>query len=424
MVNINIHRIEQNYGIDRISSLSDDVCTHILSFLSTRETVQTCILSKRWRKTWASVPNLKFDIEEFGLPDIVDDKMAVEFVTKFELLVTSAMEKQETSCVNKFELSLDSAVYWPCTQAVADCIGDVMKLKPQECTVGVGSCENLNLNTDLIFTCASLTYLFLWFSMKTINLQAIEPNLVNLPCLKSLRLFGVKISDDTFKKLLLGCPMLENLVLAVYDIGTIEICSNTLKMLRIRNAYGGMKLQISTPNLLYLNITVVDMGEIILLNMPSVVDASISIPRWYDHDNYVTRGPKLICTLANVETLRLEFDLPKRKVQKKDFSNCLVFNNLKHLELVNSDFVRFDLASFFLHHSPKLQELTFETKHAWAMDRGLLKEKTQEGLRDALVQREFLKTIRITGLEKDDGFVDRLIKNLLANVKIIGEIIV
>ncbi|XP_078158191.1 putative disease resistance protein RGA3 [Carex rostrata] len=90
-------------------------------------------------------------------------------------------------------------------------------------------------------------------------------------------------------------------------------------------------------------------------------------------DKYVTWGAKLIHNLSNVESLRLEFYCVKGKVCTTEF---------------------------------------------------LDEETTQEGLRDAFVQREFLKTIRIVGFENDNGYVDQLINKLLAHVNIIGEIIV
>ncbi|XP_078181508.1 F-box protein At4g09920-like [Carex rostrata] len=365
MMNIKAHGSEENDIIDRISSLPDDVLTHILSFLSTRNAVQTCILSKRWINTWAFVPDMEFDIKEFGLPKFIDDNIAVESVTKFELLVKNALDKREISHVKRFRLWLDYKVFWPRTQAIFDCIGDVMKLRPRECLVEMGSSENLNLNNDLIFTRASLIYLQLWIFTKLINpLVALELNSVNLPCLKSLVLFGVTINDNSFKTLLLGCPLLEELTLKHCDIGIIEICSNTLKKL-----------------------------EIMLLNMSSLIDASIYNLRWYDEDKYVTRGPKLIQSLSNVKSLRLQFVCLKGEVQKKDFSNCPVFINLQHLELVLE------------------MELLDE-------------ETTTEEPRDTLVQREFLKTVRIVGYKTDDGFVDQLINKLLVHVKIIGNIII
>ncbi|XP_078154129.1 F-box protein At4g22280-like [Carex rostrata] len=362
MMNTNWCDSEKTDGTDRISSLPDDVLTHILSFLSTREAVQTCILSKRWINTWAFVPDLKFDIMEFNLPKFLYTRE--EMIEKFELLVKSVLEKRETSAVNKFQLRLDYEIHWPCTQAVANCIGDVMKLGPRECFVEMCSCQNLNLNTDLIFTCASLIDLWLYLSTEVYRFVAIEPNLVNLPCLKTLELYGVSMSDDSFKKLLLGCPVLEELVLQNCEMDTIEICSNTLKKLELYSLHDIM-LHISAPNLLYLNIGLVGMREIMSLNTPSLVDASIVIIGWYDQDKYITMGPKLMHSLSNVESLQLELCFPNRKVQKKDFSSYPVFNNLKRLKLVCWCFYVFDLPPYFLHHSPKLEELTFTNIHAW-----------------------------------------------------------
>ena len=67
-------------AIDRISSLPDEILTYILSFLSTRNAVQTCILSKRWINTWTSVPVLEFEMKEFkSMPNIVESKCGRSF---------------------------------------------------------------------------------------------------------------------------------------------------------------------------------------------------------------------------------------------------------------------------------------------------------------------------------------------------------
>ncbi|KAM0049935.1 putative F-box domain-containing protein [Helianthus debilis subsp. tardiflorus] len=46
---------------DRLSSLPEEVVSHILSLMPTKFAVRTSILSWRWRYSWMSVTNLDFD---------------------------------------------------------------------------------------------------------------------------------------------------------------------------------------------------------------------------------------------------------------------------------------------------------------------------------------------------------------------------
>ncbi|KAI9108018.1 hypothetical protein K1719_020891 [Acacia pycnantha] len=50
---------------DRISDLPDSLLLHILSFLPAKEAVATCLLSKRWRPLWPSLPTLDLKRQDF-----------------------------------------------------------------------------------------------------------------------------------------------------------------------------------------------------------------------------------------------------------------------------------------------------------------------------------------------------------------------
>jgi len=70
--------------MDRINGLSDEIICHILSFLPTKESALTSVLSKRWRNLFALTPNLHLvddDLEVGGcgqtLIDFVDRVLAV-----------------------------------------------------------------------------------------------------------------------------------------------------------------------------------------------------------------------------------------------------------------------------------------------------------------------------------------------------------
>ncbi|CAO2149559.1 unnamed protein product, partial [Urochloa humidicola] len=52
-------------GADRLSALPDCLIHVIMSFMKARQVVQTCVLSKRWKHLWHSVPCLDIDIDEF-----------------------------------------------------------------------------------------------------------------------------------------------------------------------------------------------------------------------------------------------------------------------------------------------------------------------------------------------------------------------
>ncbi|XP_021297313.1 putative FBD-associated F-box protein At5g56410 [Herrania umbratica] len=50
---------------DRISELTDELLLKIMSFLNTKHAVQTCVLSKRWKTLWESLPYLDFNYNTF-----------------------------------------------------------------------------------------------------------------------------------------------------------------------------------------------------------------------------------------------------------------------------------------------------------------------------------------------------------------------
>ncbi|XVF52439.1 hypothetical protein PTKIN_Ptkin05aG0018100 [Pterospermum kingtungense] len=68
---------EEEVAKDRLSDLPDGLLLHILSFLpETKLSVRTCVLSKRWKSLWASLPDLVFS----GWDDIALFKKTVRKV--------------------------------------------------------------------------------------------------------------------------------------------------------------------------------------------------------------------------------------------------------------------------------------------------------------------------------------------------------
>ncbi|XP_021677606.2 F-box/FBD/LRR-repeat protein At1g16930 isoform X2 [Hevea brasiliensis] len=50
---------------DRLSNLPDPLLHQIFSCLDTKQAIQSCVLSKRWRDFWVSLPHLNFDYRSF-----------------------------------------------------------------------------------------------------------------------------------------------------------------------------------------------------------------------------------------------------------------------------------------------------------------------------------------------------------------------
>ncbi|KAK6114892.1 hypothetical protein DH2020_007161 [Rehmannia glutinosa] len=55
--------------MDRLSALPDDVLCHILSFLSTKNSVATSVLARRWKFLWTFVPNIDLGLT-YGDDDV------------------------------------------------------------------------------------------------------------------------------------------------------------------------------------------------------------------------------------------------------------------------------------------------------------------------------------------------------------------
>jgi hypothetical protein len=75
-------------GKDWFSALPDDIVLHIMTFLTTRQAVRTCVLS-RWRNLWRTVPCINIHIHEFGR----NETGFIKYDQKMELSFNSFLDK-------------------------------------------------------------------------------------------------------------------------------------------------------------------------------------------------------------------------------------------------------------------------------------------------------------------------------------------
>ncbi|KAF3327774.1 F-box domain containing protein [Carex littledalei] len=334
-----------NDMVDWISRLPDDVLNCILSRLTAKEVVQTCILSKRWRNTWASVRVLNFQLDDF---DNDSDR--------FGRFVDSVFENRGQSCLGKviYEGEFVDTSHGPSMQW----LDRAALLMPQAIIV----CADTNVGGQLIFpdsvfSCKSLEYLGLSVCMD--GLSIIRPKSIALPSLQTLVLEYLSLDDDFAQKLFLGCPSLESLKLEYCDLFISDISSNVLKKLFLTDCHLYQHMRICCPSLISLSINYFfNSTRIISLEkMTSLVNAQII--SW---DVVGLPDAQLISGLSNATSLKFYLRDPNSKEPwKKDISKCRTFRNLKSLEIKARYMIsNFDWIAYFLEHSPLLQKLTLK----------------------------------------------------------------
>ncbi|CAA0808517.1 Putative FBD-associated F-box protein [Striga hermonthica] len=95
---------EQNMtSIDRLSSLPDEVISHILSFLPTMWSVATSILGKRWRFLWAHVPCLDFSGVDFNDDGTQDSDIIHRVILRHEAKRMDTLTLCDLNC-NDYQL--------------------------------------------------------------------------------------------------------------------------------------------------------------------------------------------------------------------------------------------------------------------------------------------------------------------------------
>ncbi|XP_045822436.1 F-box/LRR-repeat protein 13-like [Trifolium pratense] len=221
---------------DRLSDLSECVLLHILSFLSAKQAVQTCILSKRWNNLWKLLPTLRLSSSNFDTPD---------GFTQFTTKILSLRDYSTTLYYLRF--SSEDLV------------------NPQLCILNRAVSQNLQRLRisllyykihilDCIFSCHTLTSLQLY--VRHPNATTLFPNSLNLPALTdlSLRRFVFRSGNNGRAEPFSALEKLNSLSIQfckVLDAENLSISSATLTNLTIQTKQGRNygKIELYTPNL-------------------------------------------------------------------------------------------------------------------------------------------------------------------------------
>ncbi|AEE79854.1 unnamed protein product [Arabidopsis thaliana] len=349
--------------MDRISSLSNDIISNIVSFLSAKDAAVASVLSKRWQNIYTIVPNLEFDntLENQGsLTDFLNGLLALPASTRIKNVSIKRRGRDgpnRDADLNRFLCNVLKR--------------GVLKLKLD---IWVTLDGRYSLPVE-VFTCKTLVELELG-SILQIDLV---PENALLPALKTLIIDAVQFSDQSgcaFQKLLSSCPVLVELrmlnVQWEHWQWSRRVSSPTLEKLTMNhryhfgNTYYDMEgITFDTPSLTSLKYYDLPPKSYPTVNLDSLVEATISLTLPLHHawtGKHARRGDtvpsvtNLIKGLRNVETLNLS---STDTVAAFYFSNeaIPVFENLHRLSIATEREFCWRTLPYLLKKSPNLESL-------------------------------------------------------------------
>jgi hypothetical protein len=266
---------------DRLSSLPDHLLHNIMSFLTVRQAVHTCVLSRRWSRLWCSMPCLDIDQREFG--GAMVDRTAWESErARFEEFVDKLLMFHNASALDRFRChvtrcSFEAFERWVCH--------------------------------GIKFSPAVLEILF----PRSYDMFSLLPSGFTSCRLKRLHVSGIILGRSCTQQLHSGFPVLEDLQLDRCHLDSSEITSHTLKNLIVTGCtYVDAVLTITAPalatfHLAYTNRFNCSRG-IMVNEMPSLVKASVGLPSLVKASvcsQSLVASCNLLCSLVNVQILEL-----------------------------------------------------------------------------------------------------------------------
>ncbi|KAI3906715.1 hypothetical protein MKW92_005092 [Papaver armeniacum] len=297
---------------DRISELPDALIHHIFSFLDIESVIQTCILARRWRYLWASVPTIKISEAGFSGSNVRDDFVAlnsfINFVDRFLLLRDSSSDIQTFKLkwenldiyLRRLELKYDAS------NRMATWVLPAVKHNVQVLILDIYLDGMMKLPDCLFTSCKFLTK----FKFRGGGRDMTDFALPNIPMcfprLRYLELTGVSLLDDEnlTSKLFSSCPVLESLLLTNCSI-KFEFSSLSLKHFKLDNydTYGStddydINVKLSAPNLTSLICKDYMSLNYALENLSSLITADIGMRVKDNYADYTPEKPKIYSELA------------------------------------------------------------------------------------------------------------------------------
>ncbi|KAK4576674.1 hypothetical protein RGQ29_027284 [Quercus rubra] len=353
--------------VDRISSLPESLLCHILSFLPTKDSIATSILSTRWKLLWTLVPKLDLDSDKISTSELSldDDDDDVEDAREilFAHVVSSVLAKQECGELQTFRLKWQ--FWWDGSHLDAWLrTAAARKVKELNLDIFTDRDENLNLPPSF-FSCRTLVVLKLTGTID-IDIDIETPSLsFNFPSLKILHLVRILLPsiinspEHSFLKLLSGCPLLEDLSFTTDHFeGEYKLCVPTLKRLSISGINDSdYELEINAPALEYFDF-----------------EGDLRNIKFYEKLNNLVQSDVYTAIFDDVYTSRFDHE-PEEFYRTWVFNIFAALNNVKFLSFSTSGTEWHNLGNIYPSSFQNLIELKFKVNGcSWNVLQDLLQK--------------------------------------------------
>ncbi|KAJ1275095.1 hypothetical protein BS78_05G109900 [Paspalum vaginatum] len=342
--------------VDRLSELPEDLLRHVLSYLPSREAVQTCVLARRWRHQWKELRSLRVTNDK----DFYNASDLNKFVN-YLLVLRNRSSELDVVDIKSYYTELTEGHEWE-----------------EECRyIDVWIRRALELKVKSLRVCHN-SYRILF--EESTRMKCLLPNTpITSTHLVKLELIRVKLKDHALD--FSRCPALRNLKMVFCKLSANKIVSPSLKHLSFTYCkFKKNRARISTPRIISLEL--VDcLGRTPFLEiMPLLVSAFIRLSECRDccSQSYEIGGCGADscegCTGGNIgnntcvllrglsSSAHLELTAkPTVFIFRKDLTYCPVFSKLKTL-LLNDWCITAGLDPLicFIQHSPALEKLILQ----------------------------------------------------------------
>ncbi|XP_065872520.1 F-box/LRR-repeat protein 25-like [Euphorbia lathyris] len=310
-------RMKMEEKEDRISALPDSIIRHIISLLpSTREAVQTGILSKRWENQWTQVPVLILDSAGMSFENFLN-------------FINNTLILHDCSKINKFHLK------YPHTSRNDPQFSSKIRFAIRK------DVDELHLRStaqkyklpNFLFNYAALV------NFTTINCVFMPNGKISWDCLTTLVMSRCRIADQAMEIILSGSPLLKTLALEhCFGFNKLVIASNSLENLGLKELRSLFDIEISCPKLESLWLSgCLNVKTAKLLNLPSSLFATIEFHHYEDKFDEIRLSlvKDILQQLQRVKELRIGGLAYGVYISYSDGRS--VFSSVKH-QMLGSDF--------------------------------------------------------------------------------------